>query len=343
MPWLRAHCWGWSVQHLGLSPTLTAPLPPHRSVTQPGPGFLLATLCPRPDWPHPLPAAHIHPAPSPPLPQPPRLQRLHLRLRPDRQRQDTHHERHRCAATRGAGPELQSIGGPLLYPRRAVQRGGNFTACGSQALKLTSLHPKPSNSTPPHPTPPHPTPLHPRQMEYRITVQMLEIYNESLRDLLADGCASGTRLEILSTRASGCNVPGAVQVRGSGRAGGFWQPLGSCVSALRGAAWCPAPKARLKLLLLAVMNPGSARLALATCATLTLACHHPYPSPPPQRALDPLAHTLTQVEVDNAHDVARIMACGAANRATSETKMNDRSSRRCAGRRARVDAAQEHR
>jgi hypothetical protein len=211
------------------------------------------------------------------------------------------------------------------------------------ARRSNSPHSTRSPPIPPHLTPPHPTPLHPRQMEYRITVQMLEIYNESLRDLLADGCASGTRLEILSTRASGCNVPGAVQVRGSGRAGGFWQPLGSCVSALRGAAWCPAPKARLKLLLLAVMNPGSARLALATCATLTLACHHPYPSPPPQRALDPLAHTLTQVEVDNAHDVARIMACGAANRATSETKMNDRSSRRCAGRRARVDAAQEHR
>ena len=69
---------------------------------------------------------------------------------------------------------------------------------------------------------------------------MLEIYNETLRDLLAGFAAatataagtaarssrsssgggggscggghSGQRLEILSTVASGCNVPGAVQV-----------------------------------------------------------------------------------------------------------------------------------
>ncbi|GBF88032.1 kinesin-4-like protein [Raphidocelis subcapitata] len=82
------------------------------------------------------------------------------------------------------------------------------------------------------------------EVEYSITVQMLEIYNETLRDLLADGACAGARLDILSTRASGCNVPGAVQV-----------------------------------------------------------------------------------EVDDASDVARIMAHGAANRATSETRMNDRSSR----------------
>lgn len=34
-----------------------------------------------------------------------------------------------------------------------------------------------------------------------------------------------------------------------------------------------------------------------------------------------------QVDVDNADDVVRLMAQGASQRATSETKMNDRSSR----------------
>jgi hypothetical protein len=48
---------------------------------------------------------------------------------------------------------------------------------------------------------------------------MLEIYNETLRDLLADGASAGARLDILSTQASGCNVPGAVQVRGGGAGG----------------------------------------------------------------------------------------------------------------------------
>lgn len=43
---------------------------------------------------------------------------------------------------------------------------------------------------------------------------MLEIYNENLRDLLADGRAyANARLDILATQASGCNVPGATQVR----------------------------------------------------------------------------------------------------------------------------------
>jgi kinesin family protein C2/C3 len=72
------------------------------------------------------------------------------------------------------------------------------------------------------------------EIEYRISVQMLEIYNEQLRDLLAGSSAGGgagggtsaadgggganannanpQKLEILSTLASGCNVPGAVQV-----------------------------------------------------------------------------------------------------------------------------------
>jgi hypothetical protein len=42
---------------------------------------------------------------------------------------------------------------------------------------------------------------------------MLEIYNENLRDLLADGRShANARLDILATQASGCNVPGATQV-----------------------------------------------------------------------------------------------------------------------------------
>lgn len=57
------------------------------------------------------------------------------------------------------------------------------------------------------------------QVDYRITVQMLEIYNEALRDLLAEGGRSAPHLEILNTQASGCNVPGAMQVRG-----GCWVP-----------------------------------------------------------------------------------------------------------------------
>ncbi|KAI8469926.1 MAG: P-loop containing nucleoside triphosphate hydrolase protein, partial [Monoraphidium minutum] len=85
------------------------------------------------------------------------------------------------------------------------------------------------------------------EVDYRITVQMLEIYNETLRDLLGDGAgghAAGQRLDILSTQASGCNVPGA-----------------------------------------------------------------------------------TQVEVGDSCDVVALMSRGAANRATCETRMNDRSSR----------------
>jgi hypothetical protein len=47
------------------------------------------------------------------------------------------------------------------------------------------------------------------QVDYQISVQMLEIYNETLRDLLCDDRGASNRLEILNTQ-----VGGAWQVRG---------------------------------------------------------------------------------------------------------------------------------
>ena len=49
------------------------------------------------------------------------------------------------------------------------------------------------------------------QAEYGVRVQLLEIYNEQLRDLLDSG-RSGRRLEIRNTERSGLNVPEATQV-----------------------------------------------------------------------------------------------------------------------------------
>jgi hypothetical protein len=49
-------------------------------------------------------------------------------------------------------------------------------------------------------------------MEYTIKVQMLEIYNESLRDLLTRDPNRGTKLELLNTMPSGCNVKNVEQV-----------------------------------------------------------------------------------------------------------------------------------
>ena len=55
------------------------------------------------------------------------------------------------------------------------------------------------------------------QMEYSIRVQMLEIYNESLRDLLRDPRqVQPPKLDLLNTQPSGCNVKGAEQVCGCG-------------------------------------------------------------------------------------------------------------------------------
>ena len=51
------------------------------------------------------------------------------------------------------------------------------------------------------------------QTQYMIKVQMLEIYNESLRDLFrAGGGSQAAKLELLNTQASGCNVRNAEQV-----------------------------------------------------------------------------------------------------------------------------------
>ena len=49
------------------------------------------------------------------------------------------------------------------------------------------------------------------QCEYEIQVQLLEIYNEQLRDLL-DNTRSHARLDIRNTERSGLNVPDAIQV-----------------------------------------------------------------------------------------------------------------------------------
>lgn len=49
-------------------------------------------------------------------------------------------------------------------------------------------------------------------MDFDIHVQMLEIYNEVLRDLLLEDPNKVNKLDIRSTEKSGLNVPDAVQV-----------------------------------------------------------------------------------------------------------------------------------
>ena len=49
------------------------------------------------------------------------------------------------------------------------------------------------------------------QCEYQIQVQLLEIYNEQLRDLL-DNTRTHARMDIRNTERSGLNVPDAIQV-----------------------------------------------------------------------------------------------------------------------------------
>lgn len=48
-------------------------------------------------------------------------------------------------------------------------------------------------------------------MVYEVRVQLLEIYNEQLRDLLDDR-RTAHKLDIRTTERSGLNVPGAKQV-----------------------------------------------------------------------------------------------------------------------------------
>ncbi len=51
------------------------------------------------------------------------------------------------------------------------------------------------------------------QVAYTVRVQLLEIYNEQLRDLLAPAQpGAARRLDIRNTAASGLNVPDALQV-----------------------------------------------------------------------------------------------------------------------------------
>lgn len=64
------------------------------------------------------------------------------------------------------------------------------------------------------------------QMEYGIKVQLLEIYNEQLRDLL-DTSRTQKRLEIRSTEPSGLNVPEAIQVHIFHPAEACW-PCAAC-------------------------------------------------------------------------------------------------------------------
>ncbi|KAL6749349.1 P-loop containing nucleoside triphosphate hydrolase protein [Haematococcus lacustris] len=49
------------------------------------------------------------------------------------------------------------------------------------------------------------------EVVFTIKVQMVEIYNETLRDLLVDSPGQSAKLEIHNTQASGLNVPGAKQ------------------------------------------------------------------------------------------------------------------------------------
>ncbi|GIL60968.1 hypothetical protein Vafri_15770 [Volvox africanus] len=50
------------------------------------------------------------------------------------------------------------------------------------------------------------------ETSYEITAQMLEIYNETIRDLLTEDQGGSNKLDILSTQPSGLNVPGATQI-----------------------------------------------------------------------------------------------------------------------------------
>ena len=77
------------------------------------------------------------------------------------------------------------------------------------------------------------------QAEYEVRVQLLEIYNEQLRDLL-DSRRSGRRLEIRNTERSGLNVPEATQVCPSCQAPklAFQALCSACIQLWRDAKLC---------------------------------------------------------------------------------------------------------
>ena len=69
-----------------------------------------------------------------------------------------------------------------------------------------------------------------QEWEYSISVQMLEIYNEQLRDLLLDkqGSKKASKLDIRMCEQSGRNVPDAIQVPFDTRITGGGCSLGGC-------------------------------------------------------------------------------------------------------------------
>lgn len=90
------------------------------------------------------------------------------------------------------------------------------------------------------------------QVEYDINVQMLEIYNENLRDLLVseEEARQQRSLELRDTQRSGCNVPDAIQVGRRRPFGGYARqnllskPI-TLAPALPGLAACCSPQMQL--------------------------------------------------------------------------------------------------
>jgi hypothetical protein len=140
------------------------------------------------------------------------------------------------------------------------------------------------------------------QVVYSIQVQMLEIYNESLRDLLLDtasASSAGNRLELLATQASGCNVPGATQVCM------VYCLCNSCLACVAaGLSWISSI-IMLNILFQVFFFPSHSQSF--------------------EHAVD--LSTGMQITVADTADVMAMMARGARNRHSAETKMNSRSSR----------------
>jgi hypothetical protein len=80
------------------------------------------------------------------------------------------------------------------------------------------------------------------QVEYDIKVQLLEIYNESIRDLLVPDIKARQQgsLQLVNTQRSGSNVPEATQVGDwEQQWRGWWNEMMTerCLSTLRRAHW----------------------------------------------------------------------------------------------------------